>query len=131
MEPVGKRIKRLRTERGLSQRQVADAIGIKQPSLGDIETGESKNPAALTLIKLAKLFAIDPEHLLTGKGPHQAVNALSQDESELLQLFRALSEAGRAYVLSRARAIREDEYRHRPQAGDGDAEVDTVKPNSH
>lgn len=121
MDNVGKRIRKLRKDRGLSQKALAEAVGIKQPSLADIESGESKGPAALTLIRMAKLFEVDAEHLLTGKGPKHPAGALTHEESELLLMFRSLSPAGQAYLLERARSMHADECRLRPEPPEDDS----------
>lgn len=116
MDNVGKRIKKLRAEKSATQAQVATAIGITQTSVKDIEIGKSKSPAALTLIKLAKYFEVDSEWLLTGKGNKTPVTTYTQDEVELLLLFRALSPEGQAYVLGRSRNVYTDEHQQPPPA---------------
>ena len=123
---VGERIRDLRLARKLTQQQLAKAIGIKQGSLTQLETGKSKAPASITLTKLARLFEVDPEWLMTGKGPQHPVSSLGDEESELVLLFRSLSTEGRAYVLGRARTVHQDEYEHRDQPADGGK-----RPGSH
>lgn len=113
---VGQRIRELREGRKLTQQQLAKAIGIKQGSLTQLETGKSKSPASTTLTKLARLFEVDPEWLMTGKGPQHPVSSLGDEESELVLLYRSLSQEGRAYVLGRARSVHQDEYEHPEQA---------------
>jgi transcriptional regulator with XRE-family HTH domain len=115
MDDVGKRIRRLRTERKLSQEQLAQAIGIKQGSLTQLETGKSKAPSSQTLTKLARLFEVDPEWLMTGKGTQQSVSSLSEGEAELVLLYRSLSSEGRDYVLGRARSVHRDEHEAKPE----------------
>ncbi len=105
----GDRLKKLRTGRKLSQEQLAKAIGIKQGSLTQLETGKSKGPASQTLTKLARLFEVDPEWLMTGRGHQHPISALSETESELILLYRSLSGEGRDYVLGRARSVHRDE----------------------
>lgn len=107
---VGDRIRELRLDRKLSQEQLAKAIGIKQGSLTQLETGKSKAPASKTLTKLARVFEVDPEWLMTGKGPQHSVSALSERESELVLLFRLLSTEGQDYILGRARSVHRDEH---------------------
>jgi transcriptional regulator with XRE-family HTH domain len=116
---VGQRIRDLRVARKLTQEQLAKAIGIKQGSLTQLETGKSKAPASKTLTKLARLFEVDPEWLMTGRGPQHPVSSLGDEESELVLLYRSLSTEGRAYVLGRARTLHQDEFERRdhPEAG--------------
>lgn len=112
MDSVGKRIRRLREDRKLSQEQLAKRIGIKQGSLTQIETGVTKAPAAETLIALARVFEVDPAWLMTGKGTQQPVATLTDPESELLLLFRALTSEGRAYILARVASLHREEHRN-------------------
>lgn len=110
MEKVGDRIRRLRLSRKLTQGQVAKAIGITQGSFTQLETGKSKSPASSTLTRLARFFEVEPEWLMTGKGVQNSVSLLTDAESELILLFRALSTESRDYVLGRARSVHRDEH---------------------
>lgn len=116
MKEVGHRIRMLRKARGLTQPQLAKAIGCAQSTISELETGESRKPQSGNLLKLAKFFDVDIEHLLSGKGDPRTVSSMSDDESELLILYRSLSPSGRGYVLGRARDVHQDEHR-----GDGDS----------
>jgi transcriptional regulator with XRE-family HTH domain len=107
---VGQRIRELREARKLTQQQLAKSLGIKQGSLTQLETGKSKAPASTTLTKLARVFEVDPEWLMTGRGNQQPISSLGEDESELVLLFRSLSQEGRQYVLGRARSVHRDEH---------------------
>lgn len=63
---TGQRIKRRRLELGLTQAALARMVGIKPPSLADIESGKTKRAAGETLIAIARHLKTTPEHLLTG-----------------------------------------------------------------
>lgn len=69
MGTLGDRVREERELKGLSQQQLATAAGIKQSSLSEIETGETKSPAGDTLIALAAHLGVRPEYLQTGKLP--------------------------------------------------------------
>lgn len=87
----GERIRHYREAAGITQKAMAALIGIKPPSLSEIESGESKAPAALTLLRTAQVLGLDPLHLLTGEGPPvRAVQNLSADELRLLVMYREL-----------------------------------------
>ena len=58
-----RRLRFLRLERRLSQRQVASLIRVTQPELSRIETGRM-NPTDRELSALARLFNCAAEHLL-------------------------------------------------------------------
>lgn len=52
---LGKKFKNLRKQRGLTQRQVADYIGIKQSNISDWENDISR-PEYENLVKLSDLY---------------------------------------------------------------------------
>lgn len=61
---LGKRIKELREEKGLVQRQLAAKLEVDTPMYSKIERGERKAKREHVL-KLAKLLQTDEEELLT------------------------------------------------------------------
>jgi transcriptional regulator with XRE-family HTH domain len=111
MDRAGKRIRDLRKARKLTQPQITDATGVPQSTLSEIERGESKDPSAEVLLKLAAFFEVEPEWLLSGRGPQHAVSSRGDGESELLLFFRSLSSEGQAYLLARAKDLHADEHR--------------------
>lgn len=54
---LGAHIKEARIERGLSQRQLALRVGIKQPDISRVEEGK-KNMTLFTLVRLCKVLGI-------------------------------------------------------------------------
>jgi DNA-binding XRE family transcriptional regulator len=63
------KIKTLRNEKGLSQEQVAQAIGVSRPTYTAIEAGKQKLDLEEAK-KLADLFGIDVDTLLSGNIPN-------------------------------------------------------------
>ena len=57
------RIKQLREEDGLSQAQLAKAVGISQSAIALWELGD-RTPSADAIIKLAKFFDVSTDYLL-------------------------------------------------------------------
>ncbi len=55
---LGQTIKRARTENHLTQKDLADMTGVAQPTISDIETGET-NVRMETLLKLASVLKLD------------------------------------------------------------------------
>lgn len=64
---LGKKLKRLRIEKGLSQVQLAQKIGKKPSSVGMYER-EQREPSHSALLKLAEFFEVSIDYLL-GKTP--------------------------------------------------------------
>ncbi|MDE5943023.1 MAG: helix-turn-helix transcriptional regulator [Clostridia bacterium] len=57
------RLKELRTEKNLSQRQLAEAIGVRQPTIARWEAGFFE-PSASDVVMLAKFFGVTTDYIL-------------------------------------------------------------------
>jgi transcriptional regulator with XRE-family HTH domain len=92
----GERLRLAREERGYRRRQgeFAKLLGIRQPSLSELESGESKEPSGPVLLKAAELLGIDPWLLLTGKPRADQEEQQPPDpiEAQLLLFFRGMAE---------------------------------------
>lgn len=91
METLGKKIKRLRQLRNLSQVTVADAIGITRPFLTGIERGREA-PGRETLVALANFFEVSVDWLVNSQNKDEATYTLNKKEAQLLFAFRNMSE---------------------------------------
>lgn len=60
---IGQRIKRLRQQSGLSQRELAEAMGIKQSALSLLESGRTAQPSEMQLRKICAALRTDPNTL--------------------------------------------------------------------
>jgi transcriptional regulator with XRE-family HTH domain len=61
---LAQNIKRLRTQSGLTQSQLAERIGISYPRISEIERQEG-NPTLATIEKLANFFNVSSAFLLS------------------------------------------------------------------
>jgi transcriptional regulator with XRE-family HTH domain len=57
-------IRRLRKEKGISQRELAAAVGVKGAYIAQLETGARKNPSLDVLKRLAKALGVPVGRLL-------------------------------------------------------------------
>jgi transcriptional regulator with XRE-family HTH domain len=105
MSDVGKRVRALRKSRGLTQVVLAKRVGVSQPAISDIERGDTTAMLGPTLSELAKALGTNADWLLTGKGSPGRVPDTGLSESELLELFRAMSEDDREALLRVARSM--------------------------
>lgn len=65
LDTVGKNLKTIRTEKGLSQEKLAELTGLHRTYIGAVERGE-KNISTKNIEKIAKALAIQPYKLLIG-----------------------------------------------------------------
>jgi transcriptional regulator with XRE-family HTH domain len=65
---LGGRIRELREQMGLSQRQLAAQAQVSQSYLCQLEREEARNPSVTVLLKLANALYVDPEELLEAAG---------------------------------------------------------------
>lgn len=79
METLNERIKNLRKEKGLTQGQLADKLGITDKAVSKWEVGEA-NPDIALLPKLAEIFGVTLDYLLTGTAPEKEVLIISPKE---------------------------------------------------
>ena len=92
MNQFGERIKQLREQKGLLQRQVANQLEMDTPMLSKIERGE-RNAKREQVTILSKIFKVKEEDLLSlwladkvydvVKGEHVALKAMGVAEEEL------------------------------------------------
>ena len=81
---TGEIIKNLRKGRGLTQRQLADALHIDRSSVGKYETGSM--PSGEMLLRLAEFFGVTVDYLCERDG--EVMLAENDAERRLLTMFR-------------------------------------------
>lgn len=84
MEAIGERVRALRKRQGLTQVQLAKALGIDQSTLSDIERGAGFS--AEVLVNLAHELGTTPEHIM--RGEPVATIRLTPDETALILAYR-------------------------------------------
>lgn len=63
METLGERIRGLRTDRGITQADLAKQLSVSQPELSLYEHNR-RRPQAATLVQMARLFGVTADELL-------------------------------------------------------------------
>lgn len=86
MVNFGKRLKELRKNAGLTQKQLADKIWVTKATISYYEQSE-RNPSPEILVKLAKVFHVTTDYLLgiEQKQRFLDVSGLSEEDIDLLQ----------------------------------------------
>jgi DNA-binding XRE family transcriptional regulator len=59
-------VMRIRQARGMSQQQLAERAGLKQPRIAEIERSDA-NPTLLTISRIAYALGVTPDRLLVDK----------------------------------------------------------------
>ena len=90
MVDLGKRLKDLRMEHGLTQQQVADRVWVSKAMVSSYELS-SRAPSYNVLIKLAKLFGVSTDYLLGVESGKQTVD-VSMLSSKQIKLILDLIE---------------------------------------
>jgi DNA-binding XRE family transcriptional regulator len=68
METMGQRIKKMRDQRGWTQGQLAERVGVTVSAVSQWELDQTENVKLLPFLRLAKLFETDPHYLVFGQG---------------------------------------------------------------
>ncbi len=89
-EEIAQKIKRIRLDNGLSQKEMAERLGLKRANYSKVENG-TVIPTTKTLIQLNKHFNISIDWILTGKGS-QMGTPLGMNDEDLNELFTAMQE---------------------------------------
>jgi len=85
----GQRLTALRRARGISQADLADALGVKQPTVSYYES-QNGHPQADVLTKLAKVLAVSVDELLGQPGSHKNLTTETPEARRLWKHFRVL-----------------------------------------
>lgn len=93
MRPV-ERIEQAMLNAGVQPHRVKSTIaricGIQAPSVHQWFSGRTQQPKAEHLAALADTYGLSLHWVVTGKGQRQSINAASESESLLLELYRSL-----------------------------------------
>ena len=100
---------KLRTEKGLSQVNIATKIGVAQETVSGYEIGRAY-PSVETLIKLCDLFQVSSDFLLDRTSirtpaDRLMVETLTTQELELLEAFRKLNSAKKERAIGMVSAL--------------------------
>ena len=89
-ELIGDRIKRERLSRGMTQRQLADAVQVGVPHISKVEANR-ENPSDDLLERVAKVFGLDADELLivARRVPPELVEQFATDPAQALSFLRA------------------------------------------
>lgn len=81
MVNMGKKLHSLRTEMKLTQKQVADRIGLAISAVSAYESG-TRYPSYETLVKLSRMFHVSTDYLL-GLTEKRSIDVTGLDDTEI------------------------------------------------
>jgi transcriptional regulator with XRE-family HTH domain len=100
-EIVGSRLQQLIADRDTNQSALARAMGISQPSVGRLITGETRETGKL--LELARALRTTPEYLVGYSDEPDLVpgsgSSLSPEEWEVVEMLQSMSSRDRAAII--------------------------------
>lgn len=87
---LGDRLRRLREQRDLNQKDVAEALNITATTLSRYEAG-IRSPDSEALVRLAEFYGVSIDYLLGRKNPSSPI---AEDDEEWLSLLQKAREKG-------------------------------------
>jgi len=92
----GKRLRALRDERGLTQRELAERLDAEVPQISRYETG-AYLPNAETLVTIAKALHVDLDRLLLGRADGKPADDVPIKDLRLLERMKELEKLDRRF----------------------------------
>lgn len=85
MKTFGQTLRELRRSRGVTQRELADQVGVDFSYISKVENDRLPPPSADTVVKICEALSVPPDELLamTGKMPTQAKEMLGTSPAAL------------------------------------------------
>ena len=89
VEQIGDRIRRERLDRGMTQRQLAEAVNVGVPHISKVEANR-ESPSDELLARIAAVFGIDIDELFLAarRIPNEMVEDFATDPAEALAFLR-------------------------------------------
>lgn len=98
LEYIGHRLREIRKEQGLSQQDVAEALGIPQSNLSRIENGKQRLNLSV-LAGILSTYGMEMDDFFSFSGGQSPARPLDTGEQKLLSLYRLLDTEGKQDVL--------------------------------
>jgi transcriptional regulator with XRE-family HTH domain len=91
-ETIGQRIRRERLVRGLTQRQLAEAVHVGVPHISKVEA-DRESPGDDLLIRLASVLEVDPDELfvVARRLPETMLEGFAAKPAEAVKFLRTFS----------------------------------------
>jgi len=101
---IGTRIRTTRRERGITQEELADKVGVSRSAVAQWETGRTGQVTG-NLSRIAEALEVNVEYLMYGDDKFAAGDVRQGDELALLRLYRECEPEDRQMLLRTARRL--------------------------
>jgi transcriptional regulator with XRE-family HTH domain len=90
-ETIGQRIRRERLARDMTQRDLAERVGVGVPHISKVEAGR-ESPGDPLLLRLAEVFEVEAEELflVARRLPDEIAEEFAADPEKVLAFYRTL-----------------------------------------
>lgn len=107
---IGKLIKDARLEKGLTQEQLGELVGVQKSAIAKYENGRVVNIKRSTLQKLAKALNLKGSDLVIGANPKEAAELsakvlIDSNLRELVELYSKLSDDDKKTAMDLVRRL--------------------------
>lgn len=111
---IGQKIKKARLERGLTQQELGNIVGVQKSAIAKYENGRVVNIKRSTLQKIAKALNIRPSELVFNESPKDTANLhvkiLTDFElMEAIKDYYVLSEENKKMIRDLIRSLKKSE----------------------
>jgi transcriptional regulator with XRE-family HTH domain len=101
---IGQRVRATRLDRGLTQDELADQVGVSRSAVAQWETGRAGQVTG-NLSRIAGALEVNVEYLMYGDDKHAMGEVRQGDELALLRLYRECEPDDRQMLLRTARRL--------------------------
>ena len=103
-QDIGSRVKAGRKDRGLTQEELAEQIGVSRSAVAQWETGRTGQITG-NLSRIAEVLDLNVEYLMYGTDKRAPTQAHQGDEIAMLRLYRECDPEDRQILLRTARRL--------------------------
>lgn len=90
MQAIAERIIALRKDAGLTQKQLAEELGVTQPVISGIERGELRVHGEL-IVELSRLLKVSADEILGIKTPKKKTDKMTPEQARLWKKFQQIA----------------------------------------
>lgn len=90
MQAIAARIVELRKDAGLTQKHLAEELGVSQPVVSGIERGELRVHGEL-IVELSRLFKVSADEILGIRTPKKKTDKMTPEQTRLWKKFQQIA----------------------------------------